>query len=510
MIDDQYDCIVIGAGIGGLLAANFLAKANIKTLLIEKHKIVGGYFQGQWRQGFFFDYGTQSNEIKGAILPALKALGLDHKVEFNQCHHRFVSPHGLDLNLKSLDQAKECFQTAYPESHQGIHDYFEYYKEVTNIASLVNIDGIGSMINCDTASFMPDYHSYWKTKPYYSKMMEYDAIPSWKQARKFLGRSRVSRILSHFGYRNQSVLATGIFWHLWMDDYYYNTGGKQSFVDMLAESFTEAGGAVSLETSAEEIIVVDNEVKGVRLGNGRIIGAKSVISNADLRFTLEKLLNAHPLIYDLLQKVRNTPVSEAFFSAFIGTDIPVEELRGMLNDCHHTWYFPTNEGYPEPFDLGFHRSIPLEISAPVLHDSNLAKTGSQVVIQTFTFFNWMQRWDIKQNGARSKSYTQLKDEVAGHLIENASYVIPNLKDHITYKMSATPLTHERFTGNNEGATAGWTWNPKRTLVNLTDQKITTPIHNLFFAGHWVLYPGGLLTASLAGKIAADLVISKHK
>ncbi len=40
-----YDVVVIGAGIGGLICANLLARHQQRVLLIEQHYMVGGYLQ---------------------------------------------------------------------------------------------------------------------------------------------------------------------------------------------------------------------------------------------------------------------------------------------------------------------------------------------------------------------------------------------------------------------------------------------------------------------------------
>src|ERR1700691_5640374 len=141
-IGTQYDAVVIGAGIGGLFAANFLAKAGVKTLLLERHEVVGGCLQGGTKRGFYFDYGTQSNEIKGAILPGLKALGLADRVKFHQCLHRFISTENLDLSLHTLQDAERAFCAAYAESEGGLRRYFDYYGDVVEVARKVNEDGI--------------------------------------------------------------------------------------------------------------------------------------------------------------------------------------------------------------------------------------------------------------------------------------------------------------------------------------------------------------------------------
>ncbi|MCM8787946.1 MAG: FAD-dependent oxidoreductase, partial [Candidatus Omnitrophica bacterium] len=38
---DQYDVIIIGAGIGGLVCGCYLAKAGLKVLIVEKNDKVG-------------------------------------------------------------------------------------------------------------------------------------------------------------------------------------------------------------------------------------------------------------------------------------------------------------------------------------------------------------------------------------------------------------------------------------------------------------------------------------
>lgn len=43
MPEDTYDAIVVGAGMGGLSAAAFLARQGKKILVLEKHDKPGGY-----------------------------------------------------------------------------------------------------------------------------------------------------------------------------------------------------------------------------------------------------------------------------------------------------------------------------------------------------------------------------------------------------------------------------------------------------------------------------------
>ncbi len=52
---DEYDVIIIGAGIGGLTCGCYLAKAGMKVLIVEQHSKVGGCCTSFKRKGFTFD-----------------------------------------------------------------------------------------------------------------------------------------------------------------------------------------------------------------------------------------------------------------------------------------------------------------------------------------------------------------------------------------------------------------------------------------------------------------------
>jgi phytoene dehydrogenase-like protein len=511
-LEDTYDVIIIGAGIGGLFAANFLAFHNIKTLLVEQHNVVGGLMQGGWKKNNYFDYGTQSNEIKGGILPALKYLKLDNRISFKKCTHRLVSDDGLDLKLGNLEDAKKAFKKAYPNDSKSIEKYFEFYKKVAAIAKLENEDGMKGLIETDTSLFMPDYKKYWQNKSYYKDLLYYDSISASKKAKEILDKdSPISKVLTNLGYRNCSTLATGIFWYLWQDDYYYNVGGKQYFMDTLAHAFIERGGTLSTNTKVEKILTKNNLASGIQFSNGETIRGKYIISNSDMKATIKQLLNGNEHMKNWQDEIENNITAEAFFTVYLTLDMPIDELKKYLNDSHHVWYYPTQSKSITPFNTEFHKSLPMEISAACLHDSNLVQDDkhSTLVLQSFSFYEWMNRWKISKTGHKSKEYYYLKREVEDQLISNLEKIIPNVKNKIIFKQSATPLTHKRYTMNENGSTGGWTWNPKKTYVGFNQQKITTPINNLYFVGQWTLYQGSLLTATISGKIAADLIINKE-
>ena len=58
-LDDRWDAIVIGSGIGGLTAAALLSRhAHKKVLVLERHYTAGGYTHSFRRPGYSWDVGV--------------------------------------------------------------------------------------------------------------------------------------------------------------------------------------------------------------------------------------------------------------------------------------------------------------------------------------------------------------------------------------------------------------------------------------------------------------------
>jgi len=54
---NNYDVVIIGAGISGLMAGALLAKKDEKALILESQPKIGGYLSGFERKGYYFDVG---------------------------------------------------------------------------------------------------------------------------------------------------------------------------------------------------------------------------------------------------------------------------------------------------------------------------------------------------------------------------------------------------------------------------------------------------------------------
>src|SRR5947208_15203447 len=63
--EKAYDAVIIGAGIGGLICANLLARSGLRVLLVEQHYMAGGYCSTFRRKGYTFDAATHFYPLLG-------------------------------------------------------------------------------------------------------------------------------------------------------------------------------------------------------------------------------------------------------------------------------------------------------------------------------------------------------------------------------------------------------------------------------------------------------------
>jgi phytoene dehydrogenase-like protein len=483
MPNETYDAVVIGAGIGGLICANLLVREGLRVLLIEQHYMVGGYCSTFRRKGYTFDAATHFYPLLGNTTTItgrlLQELGITNGwVKMNPVD-QFHLPDGSVFSVPAdFDEYLAKLKNEFPEEHEAIDKFFALVKEVyyTGLLSFFRWR--------DTDRLEPYRH--WTVR---------EALD------RFFKNEKLKLVLTgDCGHWGSSPSSTSfVFDSMLRLSYflgnYYPKNGSQAFADELAQQFEERGGHILMSSSVRRIVVENGRACGVEIETGRgglkqivKVKAGTVVSNADLLLTLERMVGASHIAPERIASVRALRPSHPCFLTHIGLrrDISAEVLQEAHGYHWSSWN--SDDVTTDAF----------KIFVPTLYEPALAPDGGHIIIvQKLTAIDYDSIQDWQTHKAKVENY----------ITANLERIIPDFNRHVVVKLSASALTSHRFTLNHQGAMLGWEMSPDQ----LGDKRpaLNGLVKNLYFVGHWT-QPGGGITPVIVSAMEVAKKILKGR
>ncbi len=474
----SYDAVVIGAGVGGLICANLLARAGLSFLIVEQHFMVGGYCSTFRRKGYTFDAATHFYPLLGN--PATITGGLLSELDITtdwvrmdpvDCFHfpdgsRFSVPADFDSYLHKL-------KIEFPDEAENLDRFFGVVRK----AYLIGL--MRYFRNVETERIAP-----------YKDLTIRDVLNRHFRSEKL--RLLLTGDIGHWG--SPPSQTSFVFDSMLRLSYflgnYYPRGGSQVFVDELAQRFEEAGGHILMSSMVRRILVRNHTAWGIevetgqgRSRNARQISAGVVVSNADLHHTLEHLIGPELLDPDYLAGIgRLRPTHPCFLIHFGLKDIALEELRKIEGYHWSSW---------NAEDVA---TAAFKVFLPTAYDSALAPAGGQIVIiqkLTDIVYDAITDWPAH------------KKAVEDYILRSLEQCLPGFSRHIVVQLSASAQTSYRYTLNHRGAMLGWQMSPDQ----LGDSRpgVAGPLNNLYFTGHWTQPGGGITPVMVSAMQVAKLI-----
>ena len=461
----SYDAVVIGAGIGGLVCANLLAKSGLRVLLAEQHYMVGGYCSTFKRGGYTFDAGTHFYPLLGnpATITGqlLEDLGVRTRwIKMDPVDH-FHFPDGSSFSVPAdFDEYFEKLKREFPHEVDAIDRFFALAREAYLSGLLFYFKG--------------RTHSRFDALRLLTVREVLDQYFKTEKLRLLLAAD-----CAHWGSRpsQTSFVFDSMLRLSYFLGNYYPEGGSQVFADELAQRFEQQGGDILMRARVTRIAIERGAATGVHLEVGtpnqrrRLrVEAGRVISNADLVLTLEEMIGVEHVGANYLQSIKTLRPSLPCYLTHIGLrDIalgPLERASG-----YHWRSWDTERVATDLF----------KIFVPTQYEPRLAPPNGQIVVlQKVTQVDY----DAVQDWAAHKR------DIEADVMERLGRVVPGIEAHIVTQQTASALTAWRFTLNYRGAMLGWEVAPDQ----LGDRRpgIESPVGNLYFVGHWTR-PGGGIT-----------------
>jgi len=464
-----YDAIVVGAGHNGLTAGAYLARAGLKTLILERRDIVGGccvteeiapgcrasttsYIASMLRPEVIKELrlaefglrmvpcepGIQVPFPDGQLVPWWKdrarAVAEFRKISTKDAE-RFLR---VDDQLKKLARYLQPFFLEPPPeigtgTLSGWSDLLRMGKRFYGITN-AEVAQLVAFLTGSLGEFLDKNYETEKIKTMFLANNVYGKHGGPYQPCTAIG------LLFHLLSGGEHELQ-GFFGHV--------MGGMGSITQALAASGRKLGAEIRTSAPVARIDSRNGKVRGVTLEDGTEIRAKMVLSNADPKRTFLKLADPKELPVEFLEAVRGIKMcgpcakvnlvlgEEPRFTGTPANAAPQERSLFTL--------VPTLEFAERCYDIAKFGEIPEELWVDCVIASNADDSLAPVGRHIMTCFVQYVPYQLRE-GAWDEKRELLGDRVVKKIAEYA----PNVANTIVARQVLTPLDLERTYGLTEG------------------------------------------------------------
>lgn len=494
------DVIIIGAGLNGLVAANYLAKAGKKVLVLERRAIIGGQAA---TESFGDGFAADALHAGGQLRPDIVSdLDLDRHGLPASVSEPLISllPDGRQLRLTAdSDEATlASIRSLSSRDADRWSDFVAFMREAAAFLDEAYRTPMPRLPHVSWSEGAPlaklalrlrrlgprDMFRIIRMLP----MSVLELTEEWFESDAL--RAAIGAVAVHGSTLGPMSAGSGYaLMHNWLNrggpGHKRVEGGIGRIAATLVAALNSRGGEVRMNADVKTILQDDHRVRGVRLASGEEITAPIVISGADPRHTLLDLVGAPEL-----------PPEFVWHAQSIKMRGSVAKVH-LLTDGHHglpkgTVVIAPSVRYVErAYDAAKYGQIS---QAPYLE---LTANGNVVSIH-FQFAPY---------ALRNSEWSQERAVLERIAVETASEALPQLKASIKATKSLTPFDLEKIYGLTEGdMNHGQLILDQmffmRPMPGWSTHK--TPVDNLYLCGNGVHGGGGLSGAS--GRNAAQAVL----
>ncbi|PWN58763.1 phytoene desaturase family protein [Chryseobacterium viscerum] len=500
----EYDILVIGSGLGGLVSALILAKEGLKVCVLEKNNQYGGNLQTFSREKLIFDTGVH---YLG---------GLTKGQNLNQFFSYLEIMDDLELQLMDEDGYDRISfgenEIEYPHA-QGYQNFVEqlskYFPEEKG-----NLENYCEEIQYVCSQF-PRYHVVGKDN-YNEEILHLNTkrfIESVTQNKKLQAVLLGSNFLYAGDSENVPFYVHALTVNSYIQSAYKCVNGGSQISKLLIRKLREYGAEVHKRSEVSEFIFNENNVlSSVKTKEGREYAAKQFISNIEIRSTI-KLVGEERLKKSFLNRVLSWKPVSSCFSIYL-----VLKPQSLPNFNYNKYHYSSEEqvwnafryrkeAWPETFMLS---------STPSKHHPEFAESLTAI---SYMDFDEVKEWGntfntVAYEDERGEAYEKFKLEKIEKMLDALEKKIPNVRHAIKTIYTSSPLSYRDYIGNYEGNMYGYmksSENPLKTMVSPR-----TKIDNLFLTGQSVNMHGILgvtigafnTCAEILGKETIDMRLTQ--
>jgi phytoene dehydrogenase-like protein len=525
---NRYDAVIVGGGHNGLTAAAYLARAGWRVVVLERRHILGGatVTEELW-PGFKI---SVASYVVSLLRPEIIR-------ELDLARHGLrilpvdgtLTPAGDDY-LWRVDDHATTRRELRRWSRRDAEAYDEYSLLMAEMARFVKplLGSAAPMLGTFDARGLAAFAGFARRfaalpEPQQTAFIQLltmssaDFVSQWFETEPLRATLSASGIIGTFlGPRSPGTAYVLLHHYLGEIDGEFRAwglpvGGTGAVSGAIASAAREAGAELRTDAPVQRITTSGGRATGVVLESGEEIAAGAVLSSADVRVTLGRLLEAGTLPPESDEAVRRYKFRGSsgkvnfaldrlptFKNLPAGTDAG-DVYRGMVSISPSVDYL--EHAYDDAKEGRFSRDPYVDIGFPSAVDPSVAPPGKHVMacfVQYAPYALAESSWDDQR-------------EAFGDTVQRtiAQYA-PDFPDVILHRQVLTPLDIERTFGLSEGNIMQGELLLEQLFAErpLSGFGYKTPVRDLWLCGAST-HPGGVITGAPGRNAAMAVLRSKR-
>ena len=474
----EYDVVIIGSGLGGLVAAIVLAKEGYSVCVLEKNNQYGGNLQTFVRDKVIFDTGIHyiGGLSKGqnlykyfkylGIMDDLKLKKLDENgfdiISFQDENKEYPHAQGYDNFVEQLSRF-------FPEERDNIRRYCDSIVSTCDSFPLYNLNPDGKY-DTEILSINAKRHI--------------DEITQNEQLRAVLAGTN----FLYAGIEDKSPLYVhALSVNSYIQSSWRCINGGSQITKQLIKQLKKHGGEIYKYKEVVHLQADDNDVSSATMKDGSVVSAKIFISNVDPKATLkmvgeEKFRKAY---YNRIASLE--PVISAFSLYIVFKPNTFKYLN------HNYYHFKKSTEVWTAYEYD-EDTWPKAFMASMNASGKNEEWAEGMTFITYMKYEELKAWEdthntVSEKNDRGESYDAFKARKTEKFLQEIELKFPGIRDCIRSVHTSTPLSYRDYIGGSNGNIYGYVKDSNNPMKTFIAPK--TKLNNLYLTGQSINMHGVL-------------------